>query len=150
MVVSYERTGSSTKQSLQAAAPGAAQRLSSGLRSILTRNGSNAPRPSKSVDQAPAQPHRDRAHNQGAYRSMDSKTRVAQIGFGYWGPNVLRAISSHTDVEIVVISDKDKRQLAQAGRAFPSAALLSDIDEVIARPDVDALIVALPAGLHFD
>jgi len=81
---------------------------------------------------------------------MASKTRIAQIGFGYWGPKILRAISSHGDVEIVAVSDKDKQQLAQAGRAFPTAALLDGIDELIARPDVEALIVALPAGLHFD
>jgi predicted dehydrogenase len=81
---------------------------------------------------------------------MTSKTRIAQIGFGYWGPNILRAISSHGDAEIVAVSDNDQEQLAKAGRQFPTAALCTDIDDVIARNDVDAIIVALPAGLHFD
>jgi predicted dehydrogenase len=74
--------------------------------------------------------------------------RIAQVGYGYWGPNVLRAVSTHPDVEISAICDSDPKRLAQAGRLFPNAELSSDIAATVSSPDTDAIIIALPAHLH--
>ena len=58
--------------------------------------------------------------------------RIAQLGYGYWGPNVLRAVSTHPDAEISVICDSDPKRLAQAGRLFPNAELSSDVAATVA------------------
>lgn len=81
---------------------------------------------------------------------MTPKLRVGQIGVGYWGPNVLRAVASHSEVVVTAICDASQRSLDQIVPNYPHAKTYSDIDQTLAAADVDAVIVALPAGMHYD
>jgi predicted dehydrogenase len=75
-------------------------------------------------------------------------TRIALLGFGYWGPNYARALSELPGVQVVVICDGNADRLAQARQRYPAIATCADAGEMLKRADVDAVVVATPASTH--
>src|SRR5947207_3225672 len=73
----------------------------------------------------------------------------AQIGCGYWGPNLLRNFSalSNCSVKYVVDSSPERRSFVENN--FPRTSAVDSADAVFNDPEVDAIIVATPAGSHF-
>jgi predicted dehydrogenase len=79
-----------------------------------------------------------------------SKLTLAQLGCGYWGPNLLRNFSALPDshVKYAVDFSPERRAFVQAN--FPRTRAIESADEVLGDPEVDAVVVATPAGTHFD
>jgi predicted dehydrogenase len=75
-------------------------------------------------------------------------TRVALIGFGYWGPNYARALNELPRVHVTAICDRSADRLTQVRQRYPSVATCSDPDEVFGRSDIDAVVIATPASTH--
>ena len=75
---------------------------------------------------------------------------VAVVGFGYWGPNLVRNLASTPGAALRVVCDASPERLQAVGRAYPGVDLSASVDEVLARADVDAVVVATPADTHFD
>jgi predicted dehydrogenase len=74
--------------------------------------------------------------------------KVAVVGVGYWGPNIVRNLQ-HVDVcEAVVAFDLDESRLKGIARHYPSTTLATDLDQVLADPGVGAVIVATPVVTH--
>jgi predicted dehydrogenase len=82
--------------------------------------------------------------------SMSEVIRVAAVGAGYWGPNLIRNLSELPDAELRVICDEDEERLRKIGRRYPGAALVTDLGVVLADEGIDAVILATPAGLHHE
>jgi predicted dehydrogenase len=76
--------------------------------------------------------------------------RVAVVGLGYWGPNLLRVLSDLDGAEVRWICDLDAERLARYGRRHPSVATTSQLDEVLADPELDAVVIATPVFTHYD
>lgn len=76
-------------------------------------------------------------------------TRVAVLGAGRWGPNLLRVVDSHPDARAVVVADPDESRLRQISARFPNVETTTEAAEAIAA-DVDAVIVATPTSTHHD
>jgi predicted dehydrogenase len=76
-------------------------------------------------------------------------TVLAQLGCGYWGPNLLRNFSSlpNCRVKYAVDSSLDRRAFVETN--FPRTRAVSDVSEVFADPEVNAVVIATPAGTHF-
>ncbi len=75
------------------------------------------------------------------------RIRIAQIGCGAWGKNILRCLASRRDVEVCLVVDPSTKAQATAHTLAPRAQLsceLSTLDNV----DVDAAVVASPGPLH--
>jgi predicted dehydrogenase len=72
-------------------------------------------------------------------------TRVAVVGFGYWGAKHVRVLSSMPGVAVSVVDGDDDR-LAEAESRYPAARLAAALDEVL--DDVDAVVVATPPHTH--
>jgi predicted dehydrogenase len=79
-----------------------------------------------------------------------SEVVLAQIGCGYWGPNLLRNYSSlaHCRVKYVVDSSPERRAFVETN--FPRTKAVEDSAAVLTDPEVTAVIIATPAGSHFD
>jgi len=75
---------------------------------------------------------------------------IAQIGVGYWGPNLLRNLVSinRCRVKTVVDLSPDRRNFIQ--KLYPSVGVSGDVREVLEDPSVDAVLVATPVATHFD
>jgi predicted dehydrogenase len=75
---------------------------------------------------------------------------VAQVGCGYWGPNLLRNFSSLRDcaVKYVVDASEERRRFVQ--ERFPLSRAVEKIEDALADREVNAVIIATPAKTHFE
>lgn len=78
---------------------------------------------------------------------VSDRLRVAQVGCGAWGSNVLRELASHPDVEVAVVIDPDPRARSLSQRLLPNVRTASSIDAIAMEP-VDAVMIASPGPLH--
>ena len=75
---------------------------------------------------------------------------IAVIGLGYWGPNLLRVLSDKPDADVRWICDLDRERLKTFKRRYPAVKTTLNVNEVLADPDVDAVIIATPVNTHYD
>lgn len=77
--------------------------------------------------------------------------KVAMIGLGYWGPNLLRNLVGIPDIQVSAICDLDKR-MAEANRKkfCPQALVTSDYHDLGNHSQVDAVVIATPLKTHFE
>lgn len=78
-----------------------------------------------------------------------SALRVGAVGYGYWGPNVVRALSRVTGVELVAVCDASEANRAKASAAHPGAATVGTLDELLSAHQLDAVVLASPAPQHY-
>jgi predicted dehydrogenase len=78
-----------------------------------------------------------------------SSLRVAVVGLGYWGPNLLRNLVELEDTEVAVICDKREERLALWGRRYPAVRTTTSYLEVLCDDTVDAVVIATPVSTHF-
>lgn len=76
--------------------------------------------------------------------------KVGVIGYGYWGPNLVRNFSEAPGSKVIAVSDLRPERLAQVQARYPGVKTTVDHRELFADPDVDAVIVATPVATHFD
>ena len=74
--------------------------------------------------------------------------RVAVIGAGYWGPNLIRNFAACPETELVAVCDKDRARLDKMGRICPAAKLVQDFSAVLADPEIQAVAIATPVATH--
>jgi predicted dehydrogenase len=75
---------------------------------------------------------------------------VGVIGYGYWGPNLVRNYMELPGAKVVAVADTRKERLALAQTRYPSITTTTDPRELIRNPAVDAVIIATPVSSHFD
>jgi predicted dehydrogenase len=75
---------------------------------------------------------------------------VAVVGCGYWGVNYLRVLSELPDVASVTACDEDPTRLKAVGERFRDVALVSDFDEILASPEIEAVVICTPATAHYE
>lgn len=76
--------------------------------------------------------------------------KVAVIGVGYWGPNLIRNFLSLDEVENVIACDRDESQLAKMRKRFTGIETATDYEEVLKRNDVEIVAIATPVSMHFE
>jgi predicted dehydrogenase len=74
--------------------------------------------------------------------------RVAVLGAGHWGPNLIRNFASHSAAQLVCVADRDPARLAAVARRYPHAQTTEDSFEAVRRSDVDAVVIATPTVTH--
>jgi predicted dehydrogenase len=74
--------------------------------------------------------------------------RVAVVGFGYWGPNLVRNVMDRPELELAALCERDAQRGAAFSSRFPGVPVFTDIQGVLDDPTVDALIVATPPRTH--
>lgn len=76
--------------------------------------------------------------------------RAGVIGYGYWGPNLVRNLADAEDCEIGGVADLRAERRALAQRRYPGVRVVADADELIGDPTIDAILVATPLSGHYD
>ena len=74
--------------------------------------------------------------------------RVAVVGAGQWGPNLIRNFHNRQTSEVVCVIDRDAARLALVRARFPDVQVGPDAEPVLVDPDVDAVVVATPTSTH--
>lgn len=75
---------------------------------------------------------------------------IGVIGYGYWGPNLARNVAETGGCSLIGIADQSAAALARAAKRHPSARLYESWQELLAAPDVDAVLIATPVSSHFE
>ena len=75
---------------------------------------------------------------------------IGVIGYGYWGPNLVRNFSETPGANVVAVSDLRTEQLTHVQARYPGIKVTTDYRELFADPDVDAVVIATPVATHFD
>jgi predicted dehydrogenase len=76
--------------------------------------------------------------------------RVGIIGYGYWGPNLVRNFNAAEGCEVHMICDINQQSLKKARKSYPSIKTTADSNELIKDPDIDVVIVATPVFAHYE
>ncbi len=75
--------------------------------------------------------------------------RIGIIGYGYWGPNLVRNFAEMNDVEVAGVSDLATAKLDTVRRRFPALKTTTDFHDLLNDPTIDALAIATPVNSHF-
>ncbi|MCM3903315.1 MAG: Gfo/Idh/MocA family oxidoreductase [Pyrinomonadaceae bacterium] len=76
--------------------------------------------------------------------------RVGVIGYGYWGPNLVRNFMEAQGSTVVAVCDLKPERLAMVQNRYPSIRTLTNWRELLNDPDIDAIAVATPVSSHFE
>ena len=75
--------------------------------------------------------------------------RVAQLGCGYWGPNLLRNFSAQPDCHVKIVAEQDPKRRQYVEATYPRTMTSPDWQSAIDDPDIDAVVIATPASTHY-
>ena len=75
--------------------------------------------------------------------------KIAQIGCGYWGPNLLRNFQNNEHCDVVAVADPSKSSRDKLQSLYPHLRLLETPDSLFTDPSIEGLIIAAPARFHF-
>jgi predicted dehydrogenase len=76
--------------------------------------------------------------------------RFGVIGYGYWGPNIVRNLRSLEGCQVVGICDQNPAARKRIQAAHPDVAVCADSNELIKSPDTDAIAVITPVWTHYE
>lgn len=93
--------------------------------------------------------HERSAGRKGSLRK-DPALRVAVVGLGYWGPNLLRNLYELESAEVVAVCDARGGAVDAIRRRYPAVRGTTRVDEVLADPQIDAFVIATPVSTHFE
>jgi len=72
------------------------------------------------------------------------------VGFGYWGPNIVRNLDRLEKTEVVAVCDKRVEARQKVKKVYPSVRVTDDPDELMSSPDIDAIAVVTPVWTHYE
>ena len=82
---------------------------------------------------------------------MDNNTvNVAVIGFGYWGPNMVRNFNAQDQGTVLYVADFREERLKVVNKMYPAVTTTTSPDEAILDPKTDAVVIATPVFTHYE
>jgi predicted dehydrogenase len=75
---------------------------------------------------------------------------VGVVGYGYWGPNLVRNFWSVPGARLVSVCDKRAERLASVTSQFPAVEITSEFDDLLKDTRIDVIAVATPVSSHYD
>lgn len=75
---------------------------------------------------------------------------VGIIGYGYWGPNLVRNFAESPGCRIAAVSDLNAGRLQNVKRRYPSIEVSTDYKDLLENNGIDAIAIATPVSTHFE
>jgi predicted dehydrogenase len=75
---------------------------------------------------------------------------IGVIGYGYWGPNLVRNFMTSGETRVTMVCDMSQPRLDKVATLYPGVGVTRQPDELINDRDVDAVVIATPVHTHFD
>lgn len=72
------------------------------------------------------------------------------IGYGYWGPNLVRNLFEVADTQVIAVSDMRQDRLNAVSSRYPSVEVSTDFNDLLNNPNIDAIAIATPVSTHYD
>lgn len=75
---------------------------------------------------------------------------IAQIGVGYWGPNLLRNLVSNKRCKVSKVADLSSERRDFVKGLYPAVDTIEDPSAILEDPSIDAVVIATPVATHFE
>jgi len=75
---------------------------------------------------------------------------IGVIGYGYWGPNIVRNFSSVEGATVYSVCDGNQQALVRASKFNPQLSVTCDYNDILTSPVIDAVAVITPVSTHFE
>lgn len=75
--------------------------------------------------------------------------KIGVIGYGYWGPNLVRNLAEIEGTELKWCADKLADRRALVKKRYPSINVTESAEEVLLDPELDAVVIATPVSTHY-
>ena len=75
---------------------------------------------------------------------------IGIIGYGYWGPNLVRNFFEVPGCKVIAVSDLRPDRLAKIGPRYPTVETTTDYNDLLKDPRIDAIAIATPVSTHFE
>jgi predicted dehydrogenase len=72
------------------------------------------------------------------------------IGYGYWGPNIVRNFNGLEETRVLSICDGNQAAMKRARKSYPLIAVTDDPNSVLTSPEIDAVAVITPVSTHYE
>jgi predicted dehydrogenase len=79
----------------------------------------------------------------------EAPVRIAVVGLGYWGPNLVRNLYELPAAEVAYICDSREQRVSAVGQRYPAVGRTTSFDVILADPTVEAVVLATPVSSHF-
>src|SRR5258707_1847305 len=76
--------------------------------------------------------------------------RIGVIGYGYWGPNIVRNFHSQDNCEVVLVADRNPNCESRLKKTFPGIGFTTDENQILTSPEIDIVAVVTPVWTHFE
>jgi predicted dehydrogenase len=76
--------------------------------------------------------------------------RLGVIGYGYWGPNLVRNFAEYPGSQVTRIADRRQDRLTPVARRYPEVVTTTDFRDLLKDPAIDAIVICTPISTHFD
>ncbi len=76
--------------------------------------------------------------------------RAGVIGYGYWGPNIVRNLHHLDSMRVEAVCDKSRSALARVEKTYPGVKTVSDPADILQSPQIDAVAVITPVWTHYE
>jgi predicted dehydrogenase len=76
--------------------------------------------------------------------------RIGVVGYGYWGPNLVRNFAETTGAELVAVSDLDPKKLETVKKRYPTVRTTTRFQDLLEDKTIDAIAIATPVSTHFE
>ena len=76
--------------------------------------------------------------------------KIGVIGYGYWGPNLVRTFAEAQLGTVAAVSDLDPKKLAIVNKRYPAVRTTNDFQDILRDPEIDAVAIATPVSTHFE
>src|SRR5271170_7813656 len=83
-------------------------------------------------------------------KSSENVLKVGVIGYGYWGPNIVRNFHGQERSRVVAICDKSPKSLQRARQSYPEIRAIDECDEILTAADIDAIAIVTPVWTHYE
>ena len=76
--------------------------------------------------------------------------KIAQIGVGYWGPNLLRNLLANRRCHVTAAVDQSHERLDYVHRLYPTIRVSDKAEDILQDPHIEAVVIATPVATHYD
>src|SRR5271170_6737630 len=80
----------------------------------------------------------------------EAMVKFGVVGYGYWGPNVVRNLDRLDEAEVVAVCDKSAAARKKVAKAYPDVRVTDDAAELMSSPEIDAIAVVTPVWTHYE
>jgi predicted dehydrogenase len=78
-----------------------------------------------------------------------STLKIGVVGYGYWGPNVVRNFYNVPNASVVAVADISPKSLERVRGVYPSMEVTTNADDILTNPNIDAVAIVTPISHHY-